>query len=59
MNMVMVFLLVYGGANNSRCLDNTDQMGEGWSDWYALMMQLKPGTLEQQKRYWNFCFFTS
>jgi hypothetical protein len=27
MNMVMVFRLVYGGANNSRCLDNTDQNG--------------------------------
>jgi predicted aconitase with swiveling domain len=32
-----------GGRNNSSCLDNTDQMGEGWSDWIALMMQLKPG----------------
>jgi hypothetical protein len=39
-----------GGAYNSSCLDNTDQMGEGWSDWFALMMQLKPGDLALSKR---------
>jgi hypothetical protein len=39
-----------GGRNNSRCLDNTDQMGEGWSDWFALMMQLKPGDVGTAKR---------
>lgn len=32
-----------GGKNNSSCLQNTDQAGEGWSDWFALMLQLKPG----------------
>ncbi len=32
-----------GGRNNSSCLNNTDQAGEGWSDWFALMLQLKPG----------------
>jgi hypothetical protein len=39
-----------GGANNSRCLDNADQMGEGWSDWIALMMQIKPGDFGGDKR---------
>jgi hypothetical protein len=39
-----------GGANNSRCLDNTDQMGEGWSDWIALMMQIKSGDFGGDKR---------
>ena len=39
-----------GGANNSSCLDNTDQMGEGWSDWFALMLQLKPGDVGTVKR---------
>jgi hypothetical protein len=39
-----------GGANNSRCLDNTDQMGEGWSDWIALMMQIKQGDFAADKR---------
>lgn len=32
-----------GGRNNSSCLQNQEQMGEGWSDWFALMFQLKPG----------------
>ena len=32
-----------GGPANSSCLNNTDQAGEGWSDWFALMLQLKPG----------------
>jgi hypothetical protein len=39
-----------GGRLNSDCLDNTDQMGEGWSDWIALMMQLKPGDVGTAKR---------
>ena len=32
-----------GGASNSSCLQNAEQMGEGWSDWFALMMQIKTG----------------
>ena len=32
-----------GGRLNSSCLQNFDQMGEGWSDWFAMMMQIKPG----------------
>ncbi len=32
-----------GGGNNTSCLQNGEQAGEGWSDWIALMMQLKPG----------------
>ncbi|MFV8441049.1 T9SS-dependent M36 family metallopeptidase [Flavobacterium sp. LB2P44] len=39
-----------GGPNNSSCLNNTDQMGEGWSDWFALMMQIKPGDFSGAKR---------
>jgi hypothetical protein len=39
-----------GGRNNSSCLYNTDQMGEGWSDWIALMMQLKPGDVGTAKK---------
>jgi hypothetical protein len=37
-------------GNNSSCLENKDQMGEGWSDWFALMMQLKPGDIKNSKR---------
>lgn len=32
-----------GGPGNSSCLSNYEAMGEGWSDWFALMMQLKSG----------------
>ncbi|MGY0390933.1 T9SS-dependent M36 family metallopeptidase [Bizionia sp. KMM 8389] len=30
-----------GGANQASCLTNQTQMGEGWSDWVALMITLK------------------
>jgi hypothetical protein len=39
-----------GGASNSSCLDNTDQMGEGWSDWFALMLQIKAGDSGKAKK---------
>ncbi len=39
-----------GGRADSSCLQNKDQMGEGWSDWFALMMQLKPGDVGSAKR---------
>ncbi|MBK6775620.1 MAG: M36 family metallopeptidase [Flavobacteriales bacterium] len=32
-----------GGASNVNSLNNQDQMGEGWSDWIALMMTMKAG----------------
>lgn len=32
-----------GGANNSNCLSNSEQMGEGWSDWFGLMLTIEPG----------------
>ncbi|WP_417264677.1 T9SS-dependent M36 family metallopeptidase [Brumimicrobium sp.] len=32
-----------GGAANSSCLSNSEQMGEGWSDWFALMLTIEPG----------------
>ncbi|AWM13396.1 T9SS-dependent M36 family metallopeptidase [Flavobacterium sp. NRK F10] len=32
-----------GGASNSSCLQSSEQMGEGWSDWAALMMQVQAG----------------
>ncbi len=27
-----------GGSNNIECLDNVEQMGEGWSDYFGLML---------------------
>jgi len=32
-----------GGGSNSSCLGNEDQMGEGWSDWFAMVMTIEPG----------------
>ncbi|MDC0230914.1 T9SS-dependent M36 family metallopeptidase, partial [Aureispira] len=31
-----------GGASNSNCLSNAEQMGEGWSDWFGLMLTIEP-----------------
>ena len=39
-----------GGRNNSSCLQNAEQMGEGWSDWFWLMMQIKPTDNGTEKR---------
>ncbi|HLF51037.1 T9SS-dependent M36 family metallopeptidase [Flavobacterium sp.] len=30
-----------GGPANSSCLQSSEQMGEGWSDFFALMLQMK------------------
>ena len=32
-----------GGPSASGCLGNEEQMGEGWSDWFGLMMTLENG----------------
>jgi hypothetical protein len=39
-----------GGPNNTSCLGNDDQMGEGWSDWFGLMMTIEPGDLSTDSR---------
>lgn len=39
-----------GGPGNSSCLTNAEQMGEGWSDWFALMMQIKTGDVGSSPR---------
>ncbi|MEL7020846.1 MAG: M36 family metallopeptidase [Bacteroidota bacterium] len=31
-----------GGRNTGACLNNSEQMGEGWSDWFGLMVTMKP-----------------
>ena len=36
------------GAGN--CLQYTDQMGEGWSDYFTLMLSMKPGDTPEMKR---------
>ncbi|MDA9357059.1 T9SS-dependent M36 family metallopeptidase, partial [Flavobacteriaceae bacterium] len=32
-----------GGASASGCLNNAEQMGEGWSDWFGLMITMEEG----------------
>jgi hypothetical protein len=32
-----------GGPGNVRCLDNAEQMGEGWSDYLGIMLTLREG----------------
>ncbi|MCB0574801.1 MAG: M36 family metallopeptidase, partial [Saprospiraceae bacterium] len=32
-----------GGPNQAGCLGNAEQMGEGWSDWFSLIMTTHPG----------------
>lgn len=32
-----------GGPSNTSCLQNSEQMGEGWSDWFGLMVTMKEG----------------
>ncbi|MHA6246906.1 T9SS-dependent M36 family metallopeptidase [Pontibacter sp. CAU 1760] len=39
-----------GGPNMAGCLSNAEQMGEGWSDWFGLMMTMKPGDLANKVR---------
>jgi extracellular elastinolytic metalloproteinase len=34
-----------GGPNNSGCLSGDEQQGEGWADWFALMVTLKSSDL--------------
>lgn len=39
-----------GGAFNSSCLSNDDQMGEGWSDWFAMIITIEPGDTGGDRR---------
>ena len=32
-----------GGPSNTNCLFNAEQMGEGWSDYFGLMLTMEPG----------------
>ena len=38
-----VSIRLTGGASNPNCLTVMEQMGEGWSDWFGLMLTLKEG----------------
>ncbi len=39
-----------GGPSNTSCLGNAEQMGEGWSDYFGLMMTMEAGDLGTDAR---------
>jgi len=39
-----------GGPNNSSCLWNGEEGGEGWSDYFSLLFTMKPGDLGTDSR---------
>ncbi len=39
-----------GGPGTTSCLNNTEQMGEGWSDWLGLILTQQPGDTDTQAR---------
>ncbi len=39
-----------GGPANSNCLNNAEQMGEGWSDYFGLMLTMVPGDTRTGER---------
>lgn len=39
-----------GGAGENTCLTNQEQMGEGWSDWFGLMLTMNENDLESRFR---------
>src|SRR5690606_3000751 len=39
-----------GGGFNVGCLQNDEQMGEGWSDYFGLMLTMKEGDTRDQNR---------
>ncbi len=39
-----------GGAGAANCLQNTEQMGEGWSDYYGLLLTMEVGDTRNDAR---------
>lgn len=39
-----------GGRDNTSCLNNAEQGGEGWSDFFGLMITMKPSDTEDDAR---------
>ncbi len=39
-----------GGPSQAGCLGNDEQMGEGWSDFFALVMSVEPGDMGTDSR---------
>jgi extracellular elastinolytic metalloproteinase len=39
-----------GGPSRVNCLGNQEQMGEGWSDWFAVALTARPGDVPTTRR---------
>jgi len=39
-----------GGGSNTGCLSNTEQMGEGWSDYFGIVMTIKSSDVGSMRR---------
>lgn len=39
-----------GGSGNSGCLSNSEQMGEGWSDYFGLVLTIESGDVSEDPR---------
>lgn len=39
-----------GGGSNADCINNAEQMGEGWSDWYGLLLTIELGDTGEDVR---------
>lgn len=39
-----------GGGSNADCINNSEQMGEGWSDWYGLLLTIEVGDTGEDAR---------
>ena len=39
-----------GGPSSSSCLNNQEQMGEGWSDWFGMVMTIQAGDVAAKSR---------
>ena len=39
-----------GGPANSGCMQNEEQQGEGWADWFGLMVTMEPGDVGSDGR---------
>lgn len=45
-----ISIRITGGPSNSSCLFSDEQMGEGWSDWFGLMLTIEPGDQGPDRR---------
>lgn len=45
-----VSIRLTGGASTSSCLSNSEQMGEGWSDYLGIWLTIEPGDVSTDNR---------